>query len=215
MITIIGDIHAQYKKFVQLVLAAKLRGASCVIQVGDFGWYPANLKFFDNVTLALPTYVIDGNHEDHQYLEQFKTVTEVFPNLFFVPRGTVLTLDNRRIAFMGGAASVDKAYRLRNGWHWSEGENITVEESKLFDGVKKPDIFITHCPPQSVIQEYFDPQTLVHYFDLPITWRDPNADIIENIWRSWNCPLVISGHMHRSVVNHTYRILDIDESFNM
>lgn len=209
MLAILGDIHGIYRVLMNAAEKAMARGAVALIQVGDFGWYRANINFFAKRTLPLPVYFIDGNHEDHTLL-QYDEVTEVFPNLFFVPRGRVLTLDGRRIAFMGGAASVDKAYRLRNGWHWSEGENITIAEAHRFDGVQGVDVFITHCPPQSVIQAHFDPMDL-RMFGLHPSWRDPNADIIETLWQDWGYPLVISGHMHRSIKGPNYRILNIDE----
>lgn len=209
MLRVIGDIHGNYRRLLRLVEEALADGIFAVIQVGDFGWYRANVGFFEKHPLPLPVYFIDGNHEDHSLL-QFDVVTEMYSNLFFVPRGTVLELDGRRIACMGGAASVDKAYRLRNGWHWSALEDITLAEAQRFDGVTDIDLFITHCPPQSVIQRHFDPMAL-QYFGLPPTWRDANADIIETLWNDWGNPLVISGHMHRTVVGPNYRILDIDE----
>jgi hypothetical protein len=172
---------------------------------------------------AIPVYAIDGNHEDFRLLkeatkfgEELACVTEVAPNRFYVPRGTVLELDGKRIAFMGGAASVDKAFRLKNGWHWFEDENITPAdvarlERNLNDDYRV-DLLITHAPPQWLVQKHFDPNDLVRYFDLPNTWRDPNMDVVEALAEWLGDPPHYCGHMHRSVVSGNTRILNIDEA---
>jgi hypothetical protein len=125
----------------------------------------------------------------------------------------VMEIDNRTIAFMGGAASIDKEYRLRNHWHWDERENISpYEVLRMMDNAKDKhiDLFITHCPPNSVINEHFDPRGKLQ-FGVGLDWHDHNQDIIENIWHAIGTPNIYSGHMHRTVEGMTYRILDINE----
>ena len=141
---------------------------------------------------------------------KYTEVTEVAPNLFYVPRGTVMDVGGIKIGFLGGAASVDKMYRLRQNMHWSEDELITDEDIAKFDDVKSVDMLITHCPPQSVIQEHFDPRMLM-YFGLTPQWRDPSADKVEALWERLGKPPLVCGHMHKSVTDGNVRILDINE----
>lgn len=212
MIAFVGDIHGEVKTFRRIVdeLAPYKDSIKAVIQVGDMGWYSFTRAKFMSQQWDIPIYWIDGNHEDHKLLAGIEEVTQFDPNFFFVPRGTVLELDGRKIVFMGGAGSVDAAYNQ----YWSPGENIRDSEVAKLDHVTSCDIMVTHCPPQSTIQKYFDPRNLL-WFGLPTTWRDPNADKIEALWTRLGKPYLICGHMHKSIADANVRILDIDEVFCM
>jgi predicted phosphodiesterase len=209
MIAFIGDLHANYRKL-QAILdeIAKRPQIVAVIQVGDWGWYTSVIPEFMMVKYPVPTYFVDGNHEDFIALPTGEGPQMIAPNCYYVPRGSVLTIDNRKIAFLGGAGSVDYQFNSR----WSPLENILPAEAARLDGVDNVDILVTHCPPQSVIQRHFDPHNLL-WFGLPITWKDKNADVIEDVWAKLGYPFNISGHMHRSVIGEKYRILDIEELF--
>lgn len=215
MIKIIGDIHGNYRVLIAAADVAAGEGAVALIQVGDMGWNPNNINFFKKFKPLIPVLAMDGNHEYHDYLAQFATdaLTEVYPNLFFVPRGFVTELDGRKIAFMGGAASIDKALRIRMGWHWSEGENITDEEMRRLDHVESVDLLVTHVPPKSVIDATSDPMNKLR-FGVPIDWVDPNSVLIETLWNRLGNPLTVAGHMHYPARGYNYRILDIDETMD-
>lgn len=210
-VVLLGDIHGVTK-----VLEAVDRFAStdpkivAGIQVGDLGWYEQTVPLFHSLNLKLPWYWIDGNHEDFSLFRKYEVVTEVAPNLFYVPRGTVMEVGGMKIGFLGGASSVDKQARLRLGWHWSADENITDEDIAKFDGVDSVDLLITHCPPQSIIQKHFDPMKLI-YFGLSPLWRDPSADKVEALWERLGKPNLVCGHMHEPVTDGNVRILDINE----
>lgn len=212
MLAFLGDIHGD-AGMLERADRALLHFPQVVaaIQVGDFGWYDAMRWQFQKLKLHHSWYWIDGNHEDHSLLPL--ELQAVAPNLTYVPRGTVLELDGRRVLFCGGAGRVDKQIRLRRGLHWSAGENISSDTMFLLGQVRNIDLMVTHCPPQRVIQRHFDPQHLVDYFDLPIDWADTNADIIETAWLRLGKPQLICGHMHRSLVDETVRILDVNELY--
>ena len=221
MILLLGDIHGDYRTLQRAIDKANEVGAEALIQVGDFGLFRSfgmnNEEKFKNVvhTSKCPVYFIDGNHDDATRWTTYTEVSQVYPELplYYVPRGTVMEIDNRTIAFMGGAASIDKNFRLQEGWHWDEKENISpYEVLRMMDNAKDKqiDLFITHCPPNSVINEHFDPRAKLQ-FGVGLDWHDHNQDIIENIWHAIGTPNVYSGHMHKRVVGMTYRILDINE----
>jgi predicted phosphodiesterase len=218
MILLLGDIHGDVWELRNAIAEAEESGATALIQVGDFGlMQDKNGDRFRKVCkeAKLPVYFIDGNHDDCARWTSLSEVTRIWDdvNLFYIPRGTVMEIDNRTIAFMGGAASIDKEYRLRNYWHWDEKENISpYEVLRMMDNAKDNhiDMFITHCPPNSVINEHFDPRGKLQ-FGVGLDWHDHNQDIIENIWHAIGTPNVYSGHMHRKVEGMTYRILDINE----
>jgi Icc-related predicted phosphoesterase len=212
MLAFVGDVHGEIRTFRRIIdeLVPYKDSIKAVIQVGDMGWYPFNRHNWMLQKWDIPIYWIDGNHEDHRMLKGIDRVTEFDPNFFFVPRGTVLELDGRRIVFMGGAGSVDAEFNHL----WSPGERILDSDIAKLDNITVCDIMVTHCPPQSVIQEQFDPKNLA-WFGLPETWRDPSADKIEALWQRLGRPYLICGHMHKSLFGSQWRILNIDEVFCM
>lgn len=221
MILLLGDIHGDYKTLERAIDLAHKSDAKAIIQVGDFGLFSgygmANESHFRKVltTSKVPVYFIDGNHDDCDRWLEYKEVSKVWDdaNLFYVPRGTVMELDGRTIAFMGGAASIDKKWRLIDGAHWTDKENISPEEVlQLYENAKGKtiDMYITHTPPLTVVNENFNPRDKL-FFEVGLDWIDPNQNIIEHTWHYLGTPMNYSGHMHRRVQGMTYRILDINE----
>lgn len=217
MILLLGDIHGSVNILKKAIDKAVNEGAVAVIQVGDFGLMQRNGidAGFYNVTKnsPIPVYFIEGNHDDCTRWIAHKEITRVWhdANLWYVPRGTITEIDGRTIAFMGGAASIDKQYRLKNKMHWDENELLTEEQiNKLLNSAREVDMLITHCPPNSVIEEHFDPTNKL-YFGVGLDWIDPTQTQIENIWHALGTPMIYSGHMHSTVKGATYRILDINE----
>lgn len=204
------------------------------IHVGDFGIYSWLLSKW--VPLDAPTYVIDGNHEDHRYLASLrateemseiqvvaglsdvseyinkpKPVVEIAPNLFHVPRGTVLELDGRVIGFCGGGESLDYKFRRRNVSWWEEERIVEQDIKPLYE--KTLDYLITHTPPLSVIQRNFPPVQKEEW-SLPREWKDQSAQMIDVLMmRVTVRKEIISGHMHKTVRDGQFRILDIDELY--
>lgn len=221
MILLLGDIHGNWTILEKALGYAHEVGATALIQVGDFGLFPGNEKSFYMTTeySQVPVYFIDGNHDDCTRWTQYTTVTQLWDgaNLWYIPRGTVMDLDERTVAFMGGAASIDKGMREMYGWHWDEKENINSDEINCLitnANGKKIDLLITHCPPNSVIEKHFDPKNKLR-FGVGLDWTDPNQQIIENIWVDLGKPNIYSGHMHKKIVGENYRILDINELLAM
>lgn len=220
ILAMLGDIHGNIFSLDRAIQQAADNDAKALIQVGDFGlmsWRMLDHADFKEVLghSPIPVYFIDGNHDDCSYWVQQENIINPFdiPNLFYVPRGSVYSWGGLTMAFLGGAASIDKAYRLRNRWHWDKNENISPEQvDRLMQNCKGRtiDILVTHVPPQSVIKANF-PDTGKLQFGVGLDWEDPNATIVEDIWQNLGKPLSISGHMHRSVRGPNYQILNIDE----
>lgn len=217
MILLLGDIHSNAGILDAALDVAKQSSAVAIIQLGDFGLFKENQEWFRShiEDAHIPIYFIDGNHDDCSRWVQYDSIHRVWDDreLYYVPRGTVMELDGRTIAFMGGASSIDKKIRLENDMHWDHNENIIQEQynTLLHNAAnKKIDIFLTHCPPHSVVQEHFDPLNKL-FFGVGVDWIDPNQVIIEELWHKLGTPNIYSGHMHKRVVGMTYRILNINE----
>ena len=117
------------------------------------------------------------------------------PNLIFVPRGTVLELDGRRIAFLGGGDSViDRAYRRPDVDWWPE-ERVTMADVARLERAGRVDLLVCHTPPAFVY----------HFFGFA---PDPSALAVGQAWQLLGRPPVICGHLHKSQKVGCVRVLD-------
>jgi hypothetical protein len=142
---IIGDIHGavyDYKSF----CIHDFKGPS--IQVGDFGIGFASDYWHDNVAAwqeAHPHHrFIRGNHDDPA---RCKTMPG------YIPDGLI----EGDVMFVGGAWSIDRAYR-EEGISWWRDEELSIQEfNTLIDvyAAVKPRVMITHDAPEQVTDEMF------------------------------------------------------------
>lgn len=155
-ILLVGDVHARHEQ-----LAGVLRRAqadfqiAAAIQVGDFGFYKDAMARARQrrIRYAVPLHVIDGNHEDHDWLQQALRSgaagewREEF-NLVYQARPSVARFGDSRAGFMGGALHVDRPQRhslisrFTNYILPREQEQATA----LFN-LERPELIVTHsCP---------------------------------------------------------------------
>ncbi len=129
MIYIIGDRHGEPDGFSE----AQLPGQSAwtakdiVIVTGDFGYVmrgeahnAAEKRKLDE--LAEKPYKIlfcDGNHENFDALSEYPEeirfggpIRKIRKNIFWLQRGYIYGIDGKSFFVMGGAYSIDKAFRL-------------------------------------------------------------------------------------------------------
>jgi len=147
---VLGDIHGDFQVINYLVSTQK---PDLIIQVGDFGfwphrngWPPENPRLRNGDTAV---HFCDGNHEDHPELAKIAASgeLEIAPNVFYQPRGSVLTLpDGRNVLFFGGAASTDKASRIE-GDDWFQTEIPEMEDLERIPEGITIDIVVTHTAP--------------------------------------------------------------------
>lgn len=172
-ILLIGDCHGRLDLVARLIVVARDRlGIEAAIQVGDFGFFPRVLENFAHEQegrFALPTYVIDGNHEDHRWLHAQIGSGAVDAwaqrNLYFCPRGTVREIGGRRFGFLGGAAHADR----RQEWagQWTDGARAgrrvplnpawatwvtegDIERAATAFTTRPPEVLVTHSCPADV-----------------------------------------------------------------
>ena len=205
---LIGDIHGSFVTLKHIL--RDIPQGSTVVQVGDFGFWPHTRSHWDAAGIDRKVYFIDGNHDYHPAFREIKQVSELWPNAFFIPRSTVMEIEGKRVLFLGGAASVDKAWR-HSGIDWFPDETITLADVDRIDHDQKIDVMITHTPPQSAIDANFDPMVLVNFFELSPTWRDPSAQIVQSLWDHFGNPPLICGHMHRRVQWRNVTILNVND----
>lgn len=141
----IGDVHGKFGPYKTILKNSPYP----TIQVGDMGvgfkrWphgeFEQNPPF--DLMVEKEAYFIRGNHDNPGACSKHRQ---------FIKDGTIQ--DN--MMFVGGAVSIDKAYRIE-GYSWWENEELSTHELNTLVDVfvsYKPEIMITHECPESVAEQ--------------------------------------------------------------
>lgn len=208
-IFITGDIHGNFSDLKKRIIDSN---AKELILLGDTGinWYSGKKdnKFKKDICdLDCNIYAIRGNHDMppfevnniqkiyHKELQNYVYSEEAYPKIFYLIDGEVYNFDGYKCLVLGGAYSVDKYYRISQGWIWFEHEQIPEEERiRILEAVrgKKFDFILSHT--------------------CPITWQPTdlflsviNQDTVDHSMENWleevknNCDYEVwlFGHYHR------------------
>src|SRR5574343_13744 len=183
-IIVVGDVHGEWKLLDYLIKREK---PSIVLQTRDFGWFPHIFKFNLVLPDGVKLYWCDANHEcffdlNYNYTD---AINEVAPNVFYMRRCSVLTINDKNIMFLGGADSIDKGSRTL-GIDWFPEEVITMSDLKDLDLSKNIDIVISHtCPLE------FNP--IKNYYG-----NDPSREACSFILKHFKPKYWFFGHWHVS-----------------
>jgi hypothetical protein len=135
-----------------------------------------------------------GNHEDFEDLKKYDDITEVLPNCFYMPRGSVMELpDKRRVLFIGGAYSIDRErrYHRSENFGWFEEETISQKDLEELPD-EKIDIVISHTAP--LVFKSVDYHKAFYNKKFP---EDPSRKALDFIYEKYKPSLWFFGHMHR------------------
>lgn len=111
-------------------------------------------------------YCVHGNHEERaSKISGMKFVRdddvggpvyyeEEFPNIRYFCDWGIYNIDGRKTLVLGGAYSVDKYYRIQNGWRWFESEQLTDWEmgacGRSVAAYPHFDLVLSHTCPKSL-----------------------------------------------------------------
>jgi len=139
-----GDIHGDFDSFLNEI--KRLHFENCFIIIcGDIGLGFYKEGYYDNYFSKLQkdlskmnTYLIcyRGNHDDPDYFKyhNYDNPFDInYPNIILLDDYSIVKFnDDYKALFIGGARSVDKQYRILNGWsHWDNENVINLDEDKL------------------------------------------------------------------------------------
>ena len=154
--------------------------------------------------IGVTFFCIHGNHENRpQNIASYQEMNwnggrvlfeEDYPNILFPVDGDIFELEGKRCIVIGGAYSVDKFYRLRNGYNWwpDEQPSPTIKEY-VEEQIKKNkiDIVFSHtCPYKYIPTEcYLSGIDQSKVDNSTEQWLDVIEDAIE--YEAWYL-----GHWH-------------------
>lgn len=210
-----GDIHGSYdiKKLNthSFPEQKELTKEDVLIQLGDFANYWTNQptkeeNYWLNWLAAKPyTFAfIDGNHDNHEMIwnlpveSKWGGIVNVdhrkLGSIYYLRRGEIYTINNKKILTVGGAKSTD-AHLRTPGVDWWDTETLnhdqietTLDNLDLHD--RCVDYILSHTCPDHMVHQFTENTMRFH---------DPVAQFlghIENIteFKEWHF-----GHMHRDM----------------
>jgi len=178
-IYICGDIHCNFNILNEFIEQKK---PEIIFQVGDLGVFPDIPLIIKNDNTKI--YFCPGNHEDWNYLDSLKN-NEIQKNIFYMKKGSILEINNKKILFVGGAISIDKIIRTE-GADWFKQEVLLNKDIENIPDVNI-DIVISHTCPDLVFK----------YLNLRKYIFDPSQYLLDNIFIKYKPKQWFFGHFHK------------------
>ncbi len=211
---LIGDLHATHgvKNLNQRYFPEQkeLTKEDVVINLGDLGFFWSNIQTKEekywldwiaekNFTFAF----VDGNHEQHSLFfnlpieEKWGGKVGVYQaekgKIYYLRRGEIYTINNKKFLALGGARSYDKHLRTEHIDWWSTEELSHKDIENCYDNLEKHnfkvDYLISHTTRENIVHHFTDG------FD---RFHDPVAQMIENIDNLLDYKANFFGHFHNS-----------------
>jgi hypothetical protein len=152
----IGDVHGKFNQYTNII-----KNVDCSRQVGDFGVGFFKWDFHENekVPYANPPYntiskanhkFIRGNHDNPDVCKRMD---------YWLSDGYIERLGEHKVMYVGGALSIDKAFRTEGLDWWSDEELSYIRLQEIIDlyAIEKPDVMVSHdCPDDiALIMEHY------------------------------------------------------------
>ena len=189
VVRFIGDIHGHFEPYKRII-----RDAERSVQVGDLGvgfkriggyndgeeyGNPPHRDMVENNALF-----IRGNHDNPSACRSHSQ---------YIPDGTV----EGNIMYIGGAVSIDKAFR-REGYSWWADEECSMNELYKFVDTYievRPEIMVTHECPQAIAEEMV---RITQNRKLEPEWSSRTRQAFQSMFSCHSPRLWIFGHWHVS-----------------
>jgi hypothetical protein len=160
-VLVVGDTHANTGSAFEVIDHAAALGVDLILQAGDLGYWPRDQRgqvFLRKVEKrlalrGLDLWWVDGNHEGFDSLAARPVGADgrrqVSEHVWHLPRGFRWRWDGTVWVAVGGAVSVDKAFRTE-GKSWFAAEELTDEEASRIIADGPADVVLSHDAPLGV-----------------------------------------------------------------
>lgn len=164
---ITGDIHGNFKPLVFYLRTKKeqkneLNDIWNVIVCGDIGMGFERPNYYKDTFSRLNKKLVEeniclfflrGNHDNPVYFTEETPLDIEFSNIRFLKDYEIIRLCGYNILPVGGATSIDQAFRRENVSWWKD-EKVQVFSQEEIRKLKDVDIVCTHCAPQFVNPQF-------------------------------------------------------------
>ena len=208
-VLLVGDTHCNGKFARNVCEYATTHDIDTIVQLGDFGFhfdkgFIRKWKDWLNDDPNREVYWLDGNHDDHDYIDAEITengdayegvpISHWHSRMFYCPRGSRKTFGDTTVMFMGGAYSIDKHYR-RPHLSWWYQEMLT--ETDVYNaGTEHVDVVFSHDCPDTI---WFKDKLEQDYYKIDED-SQRNRDILTSICDTVSPRRVYHGHYHEHYV---------------
>ncbi|MGY3567962.1 metallophosphoesterase family protein [Sinomonas sp. RB5] len=203
---VLGDLHGNVMAARLAAKAMRAAGLQVMLQVGDCGLLWPDMgrqkmvrrldSFMEQSSAQF--YWIDGNHDAHPSLRELPLQADgsrrLTDRLTYLPRGLVAEIDGALIGALGGAFSVDAAWRKEGKTLWAELEAPTeAEAAQLIENAagRRLDVLLTHDAPAGV--------TSLRGLDLPpelAARANVTRELLQRTVQALRPRIVLCGHWH-------------------
>ena len=197
LVRYVGDIHGHYGTYYQTI--EKVVNS---VQIGDygFGFGPLPRGLVDlNKKPGTNHRFIRGNHDSPD---------ECALQHNWIKDGTVETIEDYKVMYIGGAYSIDVAYRTPGVSWWPDEELSQFDLETLIYKYEneKPDVMITHEVPESMLRVVFP------YKKIYEQWGSRTRLAFDEMYKIHKPKVWIFGHWHENadVVEGGTRFICID-----
>ena len=222
MIYLTGDIHGGRRLPDRLKDCNYLTEKDILIVLGDFGliFAPEQTEEEDYWLRWLAnkpwkTLFLDGNHENHVRLNEYSEVIcygsaarEIIENkIYYLERGNVYTIEDKKMFIMGGATSIDSYLRTMYVDWWPEENISSADMTNAYFNLErhnfKVDYVLTHAAPEDIAEI-----VLKNGLNVTNIYDDPNAKALSVILSDIKFKKWYFGHYHIDYkVNNLFQCL--------
>lgn len=206
---VFGDWHSN-TRYARKILSRMIHNPmyklpDVFVHLGDFNFFPDDQgqRFLNTINEILieadrEMFVIDGNHEDFNYIATFEDTDygfkKVRSNLFYIPRGTGWIWGGKKFVGLGGANSIDYKYRTL-GYNWFLEEDITQKDVEKAISFGNADYVFTHEAAVDVPVSFniYDPRIIAS--------TENNKRFVRDTVRALNPKYAFHGHHHKFYID--------------
>ncbi|MGS0561370.1 metallophosphoesterase family protein [Microbacterium aurugineum] len=204
-VAVCGDWHGNigWVRTLARIIPALAPDVTTILQLGDWWMDPVLTDEIFEGTEIRRIYVTLGNHEPRSEItplldERAGAAVRVSAVTWLLPRPARLSIGGRRVLSLGGAASVDRLWRVGGAGWWAD-EVITDEQVAAAIAGGPADLMLTHESPARTpvraVREVLRTNPM-EFPDETLAESKESRERVTRVWDSVRPELLMHGHMH-------------------